>query len=874
MKLLNIKVFEGRNIYSHRKCIRLDVDLEGYCETPSKDIEGFNERLLLLLPDLKNHRCGIDEENGFYTRLIEGTYLAHICEHMIIALQNLVGIDVSFGKAREISEDLYFIIFQFEYEKTALKCVNLAIDIINMLTGKINDIDFEKRVAEIKDTLNDEYIGPSTGAICEEAKKRGLPIFKLGDTGLYQIGSGKYGKLIEATICSDTSAVGVDISCDKLMTKAILEKHCLPVTTGYKINNTIDLLYYADKIGYPVVLKPQFGNQGKGVIVNIKSRTELIEAYNKLIVSYKDIMLEGYVTGRDYRVCVVDGKVVAVALRIPPFIVGDGKNTIRKLIENVNKDPRRGSGHEKALTQIKIDDTLIAKLKEEGYNLETVLPSGLVVYLRGNANLSTGGVSVDCTDQICKENIEICERAASALGLNICGVDICVKDIGVPLKGQGAIVEINSAPGIRMHHYPFEGKSRNVAKAIVDMMFRDSRGSVPIIAVTGTNGKTTTTRLIAHVLSCAGYNVGMTATGGIYINNRCIEKGDTTGYESAMAVLLNKEVEIAVLETARGGIIRRGLAYDLADVGVLTNITEDHLGLDGIKTIEDLANVKSLVIEAVKDDGYAVINGDDKVSTGLINRVKSKLIIFSKYHDNKIMRENIDRGGIGIYLKEGCIYIQQGEDCIKLVSVKSIPITLRGKAKFNIENSLAAVAALVGVGTSPKVISKGICSFYCNEESNPGRFNVFDINGISVILDYGHNKDGYRAVAEVLKDMKHKRLVGIIGVPGDRLDSDILEIGRIAGENFDYIYIKEDDDKRGRAKWEVAELLKRGVLEADRIDEDNIKVLENEREALVMALDNAKCGDIIMVFLEKYEALLEIVKDRIDLSADSEAIMA
>jgi cyanophycin synthetase len=874
MKLLNVKVFEGRNIYSHRKCIRLDVDLEGFCEVPSKDIEGFNESLLRLLPDLRNHRCGIYEEGGFVTRLNEGTYLAHICEHTIIALHNLVGIDTSFGKAREISGDLYYIIFQYEYEKTAIKCANLAIDIMNMLTGKIKDINLDKRIMEIKNILNKEYIGPSTGAICDEAKRRGIPITKLGDTGLYQIGYGKYGKLIEATICSDTSAVGVDISCDKLITKSILEKHNIPVMSGYMVSNTVDLIYYADRIGYPVVLKPQFGNQGKGVIVNIKNRSELIESYNKLIRAYKDIMIEAFIEGRDYRVCVVDGKVVAAALRVPPFVVGDGTTTIKELINKVNEDPRRGNDHEKILTKIKIDEALINKLQEEGYSLNTILPKGLVLYLRGNANISTGGIAVDCTEQVCEENKELCVRAASALGLNICGIDICCKDISKPLKNQGAIIEMNSAPGIRMHHYPSEGKSRDVAKAIVDMVFKSDKGSIPIIAVTGTNGKTTTTRLIAHVLSCAGYNVGMTTTGGIFINNRCIEEGDTTGYESAMSVLLNKEVEVAVLETARGGIIRNGLAYDMADVGVITNITEDHLGLDGIKTMEDLAHVKSLVVEAVKDEGYAVINGDDKVSISLLDRIKSKLIIFSKNAENLIMKENISRGGIGIYLKDGMIYIQKGVECTKLVSVKNIPITLKGKVRFNIENSLAAAAALIGVGIPPKVISKGLCSFYCDEEGNPGRFNIFNINGVSVVLDYGHNKEGYRAVTEALKDMKHKRLVGIIGVPGDRLSSDILEVGRIAGECFDYIYIKEDDDKRGRQKWEVAELLKKGVVESRCIDKKNVEVLDNEREALIRALDNAKYGDIIMVFLEKYEALLEIVKERMEASMPKEAVMA
>ena len=874
MKLLNVKVFEGRNIYSHRKCIRLDVDLEGYCETPSKDIEGFNESLLELLPDLKNHRCGIYEEGGFVTRLNEGTYLAHICEHIIIALHNLVGIDTSFGKAREISGDLYYIIFQYEYEKTALKCANLALDIVNMLTAKIENIEFNKRISEIKSILNKEQIGPSTGAICKEARKRGIPITKLGDTGLYQLGNGKYGKVIEATICSDTSAVGVDISCDKLATKIILQKHNLPVMSGYKVNNTVDLIYYADKIGYPVVLKPQFGNQGKGVIVNIKNRSELIEAYNKLIKDFKDIIIEAFIEGRDYRICVVDGKVIAAALRVPPFVVGDGINTISSLIEKVNEDSRRGDGHENVLTKIKIDEALVKKLQEEGYSLNTILPKGLVLYLRKNANISTGGIAVDCTEQVCEENKALFVRAASALGLNICGIDICCIDISIPLKKQGAIIEMNSAPGIRMHHYHSEGESRDVAKAIVDMMFKEGRASIPIISVTGTNGKTTTTRLIAHVLSCAGYNVGMTTTGGIFINNQCIEKGDTTGYESAMSVLLNKEVEVAVFETARGGIIRNGLAYDMADVGVITNITGDHLGLDGINTMEDLAHVKSLVVEAVKDEGYAVINGDDKVSLSLLDRIKSKLIIFTKNAENPIMKENISRGGIGIYLDEGTIYIKQGEECKRLINVKNIPITIKGKARFNIENSLAAAAALVAVGVSPKIISKGLSSFYCDEEGNPGRFNVFNISGVSVILDYGHNKDGYRAVTEALRDIKHKRLIGIIGVPGDRLNSDILEVGRIAGRSFDYIYIKEDDDKRGREKWEVAKLLKKGVMDSQCIDEKNIEMLENEREALLRALDNAKYGDIIMVFLEKYESLLEIVKVRMEAALPREAIMA
>ncbi|MDP4087895.1 MAG: cyanophycin synthetase [Bacillota bacterium] len=874
MKLLSVRVFEGRNIYSHRKCIRLDVHLEGYSEIPSRSIKGFNSTLLSMLPDLASHRCGIYEEGGFVTRLKEGTYLAHICEHIIIGLQNMVGIDCSFGKARVIEGDLYYIIFEYEYEKTALKCARLAVDIVNMLIAKENDLDFDLRIKEIRNIMANEHIGSSTGSICEEARKMGIPVIRIGDTGLYQLGTGKYGKVIEATISSTTSAVGVDISCDKLMTKVILEKHCLPVMPGYKVQNTVEVLYYADKLGYPLVLKPQFGNQGKGVAVDIKNRAELVRSYNRLRKTYKEMIIEKYVRGKDFRVCVVDGEVVAVAQRVPPFIIGDGCRSIQALIDEINMDPRRGNGHEKPLTKINADDGLIGRLNEEGYSLDSILQDRTKVYLRGNANLSTGGIAIDCTDEICEENKDICRRAAMALGLNICGIDICCEDIGLPINGKGAIIEINSAPGIRMHHFPSEGKERNVAKAIVNMLFNDKVSSIPIVSVTGTNGKTTTTRLIGHVMACAGYSVGMTTTGGIYINNKCIEEGDTTGYNSAMSVLLNNEVEVAVLETARGGIIRNGLAYDMADVGVITNITEDHLGLDGIRDMEDLAHVKSLVVEAVKDDGYAVINGDDSVSLTILERIKSNVVIFSKNENNPVLKRNLEKGGIGIYLKDEAIYFAKGEEYVKIIGIKSIPITIRGKVKFNIENCMAAAAALIALGVEAKVIKKGFASFYCDEENNPGRFNIFNLEGFTVILDYGHNKDGYRAVTETLKNMKHKRLVGVIGVPGDRLDSDIIEVGRIAGESFDKIYIKEDDDKRGRNKGEVANLLKFGVLQSGEIDEGNIELIDNERAALIKAMDNSKFGDIVMIFLEKYEPLLQIVKDRMESINTSEMIMA
>lgn len=859
MKIVDVSIFEGRNIYSHKKVVRMDLDLEGYCETPSKDIEGFNEKLVKILPELYKHRCGIDEENGFVKRLNEGTYLAHICEHIIIAVQNMLGIDAAYGKSREIEGDRYYIIYQYEYKNTAIEIGKLAVDIINSLIHN-REIKFNERYKIIQDTLAKEQLGPSTLAICNEAKKRGIPIIRIGERSMFQLGYGKYGKMIEATIDSDTSGVAVDIACDKLLTKEILFNQCLPVARGGKILNSLDLLLKAESIGYPVVLKPRYGNQGKGVFVNIKNEKELLNAYNILIKNYSDLMIERYIKGRDFRVCIVDGEVIAVAERIPPYIIGDGKSTVRRLINLLNKDERRGKGHEKPLTKVKIDEALIEHIEKYGYNINSIIPLNEKLTLRENCNLSTGGIAVDYTDIICEENIDICKRAAKAIGLNICGIDLCCMDIGIPMEKDGAIIEINAAPGIRMHHYPFEGTSRNVAGAIVDMMFKDSPSSIPLIAVTGTNGKTTTTRLISHVLSLGGHNVGMTTTGGIYINNKCIDKGDTTGYSSAMTILLNKDVDAAVLETARGGIIRQGLAYDAADVAVITNITEDHLGIDGIETMEQLAFVKSLVGEAVKPNGYVVLNADDHMSTTIVERMKSKIIMFSKDKNNENLRNNILSGGIGVYSDEGVIYVEEREKKSPIVKVEDILITLQGNLAYNIENAMAACAGLIGLGVDYELIKQGLMSFRGDDEQNPGRFNMFSVNGATVILDYGHNMEGYKAVLKGAVNLKHSRLVGVIGVPGDRLNSDIREVGSISAKYFDYIYIKEDEDKRGRSNNEVAELLKQGVLSSG-FDNEKVEIILEEKDALRAAIDNAESGDVIIIFFEKYEPLLQLVKN-------------
>lgn len=858
MKIKNQKIFEGRNIYSHKKCIRLDVDLCGYSDIPSKDIEGFNEGLLKMLPELKTHRCGIDEEGGFVKRLKEGTYLSHICEHIIIAIQNKLGIDVSYGKSREIKGDFYYIIFQYEYKAVGIESARLSIDIINSLISGIK-FDFDKRMKLLTEILNNEIIGPSTLAIKNAALRYNLPVFEIGDSGFYQIGYGKQGRMIEATIGANTSCISTDIASDKMLTKELLIQQNIPVADGAKIYNAISLLKEGERIGYPLVIKPRFGSKGNGVALNLKSDKELIKAYNYLKDIHNELMIERYVEGNDYRVCVVNYNVVAVSLRIPPFIIGDGKNNIKNLIRILNSDSKRGYDHEKPLTKIKIDDSLLKFLEKQNMNLLTIPERGKKIKLRENANLSTGGIAIDCTDKISEENKKICIRAAQTIGLDICGIDIKTTDIEKSLHENGVIMEINAAPGIRMHHYPTEGRVRDVGEAILKLQYNGVPHNIPVVSITGTNGKTTTTRLISHVLKSMGYTVGMTSTEGTYIDGECIQTGDNSGYYSAKTVLLNKNVEVAVLETARGGIIRNGLAYDLADVAVITNITEDHIGIDGIEDMKELSKVKALVGEAVKKDGYVVINADDEWSIKILDRIKNEKIFFSMNNENEIIKKAINEGKIAIYVKDNYLYANNNKREYKIIGIKNIPITLDGVLEFNIQNVMAACGALIGMGIDYCMIAKGFKTFKLNENYNLGRFNIYDLNGIKVILDYGHNIEGYRAVLKCLKKIKNKRVIGVIGIPGDRNDNMALSVGKLCGKYIDKIYIKEDGDKRGRKKEEMARLLEKGVLLSR--EKKFYKIILDEKEALKEALKTSLKGDIIVVFYEKLQPLIDVINE-------------
>lgn len=855
MKIINSIVYNGRNIHSHKKCIQLDVDLEGYSEIPSKDIKDFNKNLVKMIPILKTHRCGIDEEGGFVKRLEEGTYLAHICEHIIIAIQNILGIDVAYGKAREVEGDKYIIVYQYEYPKIGIESAKLAVDIINSLIDN-KKIGFNDRMNIIKSIIPEETIGPSALEICNAAKNLGLPVIKMGNSGFYQIGYGKQGRIIESAITNSTSCVSADISCDKLLTKELLSIQNLPVSIGKKVSNVIDLLKTAEEIGYPVVLKPEFGSKGRGVILKITTEKELLKYYKRLTEDFKDILIEKYYEGDDYRVCIVGDKVVAVSKRVPPFIVGDGEKSVKELIDELNNDELRGEDHEKPLTKVKFDNELERNLSKSNYDLSSVLKSGEKLFLRQNSNLSTGGLAIDYTDVISEENKEICIRAAKAIGLDICGVDVCTTDITKSLMNDGAIIEVNAAPGLRMHSYPSEGIRRNIGNHIINLMYNNNPKNIPVVAITGTNGKTTTTRIINSTLSRMGYCVGMTSTDGIYINGKCIDVGDDTGFESAKCILFNKDVDIAVLETARGGIIKKGLAYDLADVAVITNITDDHLGIDNINSMEELCKVKSLVAEAVKKDGNVIINADDKWSKEIINRINSNIIYYSSDFNNELIKENINKKKTAIYIKDNYIYVNNRGREYKVVNINDIPITLNGTLEFNVENAMAACAALVAMEIDYSMIKIGLENF--NLEDNLGRFNIYDYNGIKVVLDYGHNIEGYKKVLPTLKSIGKGKITGIIGIPCDRNDYVAKEVGNISAKYLDKIIIKEDKDRRGRESGEVPKLIKEGILEINK--DANIKIILNEVEALKVALNEASRGDIIIVFFEKFKPLVEFIE--------------
>lgn len=856
IQICDFAIFTGRNLYSHRPVLRMIVDIGRYGDIPTKDIPGFHDTLLAAFPGLKANCCSLGYEGGFLERLREGTYLAHVLEHTILEMQSMLGYEVRYGKTRAIEEpSLYYLVCDFENEVCGLECGKAAVFILNcFLSGE--DVDTDEIMEYLRKVSLEAELGPSTSAIVGEAKRRGIPITRIGTKSLVRLGYGRHSRLIEATLTDATSCISADISCNKDLTKYILSEHQIPVPYGKVVYSEISAVMAANHIGYPVVIKPFDGNQGKGVHLNLTSNKQVRAAFREASKRSTGIIVEKYIKGQDFRVLVVGGAVRAVAQRRPASVTGDGVHTIAELVDIVNQDPNRGEHHEKILTKIRLDETCLAFLKKNRMTVDTIPPAGQVVPLRGNGNLSTGGTAVDCTDCIHPDNAAIAVRAANALGIDIAGIDFVAEDISQSiLETGGALVEVNSAPGIRMHLFPSEGKPRNVAKDIVDMLFPTPESTqFPLVSVTGTNGKTTVVRLIHNVLGMTGKTVGMTSTSGTYVGDTCICRGDHSGPRSARSLLSNKKIDAAVLETARGGIIREGLGYDLADVGVITNITDDHLGLDGVETLEDLAYVKSLVVEAVKKDGHAVLNAADPMTPSILESIRVRPILFAQ--DPRAMARYRTQDCILVYVSSGWLRIADGNQAVNVVRVADIPITWGGRISCNVDNCLAAAAALYGLRVPVELIAKGLLDF----TDNAGRFNLYEKDGIHILLDYGHNRAGYEQVIQACRKFHRRRLIGVIGMPGDRMDDAITAVGRLCAGAFDRIYIKEDKDLRGRHRGEVATLFYHAIAAA-RYPLDRVAIIEDELDALKTALSQAGKGDLIVVFYERLAPLTQYLED-------------
>ena len=860
MKIEKIQVLKGPNIWSirRRKLIQMRLNLEEAEELPTNKIDGFRQRLESLLPSLITHRCSEGVEGGFFQRVEMGTWMGHVIEHIALEIQTLAGMDAGFGRTRETkTPGIYNVVFNYIEENSGVYAAEQAVEIARCLMEN-REYNIDQCIQTLREMRERERLGPSTGSIVEEAVARNIPWIRLGRNSLVQLGYGVNQQRFQATITGKTSSIAVDIACNKELTKKMLDEAAIPVPSGDLVSDEEGLERVIRKIGYPIVLKPLDGNHGKGASINVKdwetAKDGLIHAQN-----YGNrVIVEKYITGFDFRILVINHKMTAAARRVPAHIVGDGELTIQNLIDKENLDPRRGYGHENVLTEILVDKDTNELLEKLHYTLETVPQKGEIVYLKSTANLSTGGTSIDVTDMVHPENITMCERISKIVGLDVCGIDIMAENLTQPLKESGgAILEVNAAPGFRMHLAPSEGLPRNVAAPVVDMLYPQGKAfRIPIIAVTGTNGKTTTTRLISHIVKNNGYRVGFTTSDGIYIQNTMLTKGDTTGPISAEFVLKDPTVEFAVLETARGGILRSGLGFTQCDIGVLTNIVEDHLGLNDIHNLKDLTKVKRVVLDSVKKDGWSVLNADDDYSMRLMGDLHSKIAIFSLDENNKHIKKFAKEGKITCVYEEGFITIKKGDWKIRIAKAHNIPITMEGKAKFMISNVLAASLATYLYGFEIEDIANSLRTFIPSAALTPGRLNIFKFKKFNVLIDFAHNPAGYAAIEDYLKNVEATKKIGIISGVGDRRDEDIKKCGLIAGRMFDYIIIRNEKHLRGRTEEDINGLIISGIQESGR--EVSYEIIPKEIEALKHAMSMAEEGTFIT-------ALSDVVSNAIDL---------
>ena len=860
MKILNINVMKGPNYWSIRrhKLIVMVLDLEEMEDLPTNKINGFSDRLKAMFPTMYEHRCSVGTPGGFFERVEEGTWMGHVIEHIALEIQTLAGMDCGFGRTRDYGEKgVYNVVFDYQEEKVGVFAAKSAVRIAEALTAG-TEYDLDSDIQEMREIREAERLGPSTGSIIDEAASRGIPWMRLNKYSLCQLGYGSRQKRIQATVTSQTSSIGVELACDKEDTKFLLEQAEIPVPKGEIIKTEAGLEDAIKYVGFPLVIKPIDGNHGRGITTNINDKEAALIAFKAAKNVSRSVIVERYITGEDYRALVINYKLVAVAKRTPARVIGDGESTIQQLIDVVNQDPKRGYGHEKVLTYIKVDEMTLNILKKKGLTLDSVIPKDEILNLKDTANLSTGGTSEDVTDIVHPFNVFMCERIARIIGLDICGSDIMTNSISEPLpETGGAVLEVNAAPGFRMHLDPAIGLPRNIAAPVVDMLFPPGQESkIPIVAVTGTNGKTTTTRLIAHLFRLKGFKVGYTTTDGIYIQNRLLQTGDCTGPKSAEFVLRDPTVDFAVLETARGGLLRAGLGFAECNVGIVTNVAPDHLGLRGIHTIEQLARVKGVIPESVMQGGYAILNADDELVYNMRTNVKSNVALFSMDENNARIKAHMKKGGLSAIYENGFITICKGEWKLRVTKAVAVPLTMGGRATFMIQNILPAVLTAYVQDVKIEDIKVGLETFIPSPSQTPGRLNFFEFKNFSLLLDYAHNPAGLRALQKLVERMDGKPKVGIIAGIGDRRDEDNVEIGKVAAEMFDEIIIRQDKNLRGKTDQEIIDMLKAGIAKVD--PKKPCMVIRSEREAIEYALKNAKkdsllvlCSDVVPDALEQ-----------------------
>lgn len=868
MKILSTNVYVGPNVYAHFPVIRHVLDLGVLEEWPTSRLgKAFIDPLLEFLPGLHEHGCSYQEPGGFVRRLQEdeGTWLGHVMEHIAIELQNVAGSPVTYGRTRSIEGEKghYNMVFQYLDTEVGREASRLALDLIHSLLpdevkpddAPAKDWDFaEERDSFIRYAQRRAF-GPSTASLVKAAEERDIPWIRLNRQSLVQFGHGRYQQRIQATTTGKTSNIGVELASDKEETNSILRDLGLPVPKQRMVRRSVDAKRAAERIGFPVVLKPLAGNHGRGVSINLKSPEEVEVAFDKAREHGRNVVVESFIEGFDHRLLVVNGKLVAAAKRMPGHVVGDGKSTVAELVDVVNADPRRGVGHEKVLTRLEFDDQAERLLSKLGYDHATVPAEGEIVFLRSTANLSTGGTAIDVTDVIHPDNREMAERTIKAIGLDIGGVDFLTKDITESYRETGGgICEVNAGPGFRMHVAPSEGTPRDVAGPVIDMLFPpDTPRRIPIAAVTGTNGKTTTSRMLAHILKMSGKTVGLTSTDGVYIDGQLSVPGDMTGPVSAKMILRDPSVDAAVLETARGGLLRGGLGYQNCNVAACLNVSADHLGLRGIDTLEQLAEIKRVPIEVATD--AAVLNADDVHCLQMADYTDAETVCYITMNpSHPLVKKHIRAGGMAFVLEEGMnghmITIYDNEGNTQLLWTHLIPATIEGRAMHNVQNAMFAAALAYNMGIGLEDIRHGLRTFDSTFFQAPGRTNIYDEHAFKVILDYAHNPAAVRAMCNLVDRFEPEgRRIVVLSAPGDRRDEDIREIAKIASEHFDHFICRRDDNPRGRGPDEVAVMLKNQLLECG-IESDRIEVIPDEQEATTKALEIAESGDLILILAD------------------------